>query len=62
MTFDGRGEGTQSGVIEDGMSVAGRWQGSGRRTGRLTFTLNASAPGTYTMPLELLLTLQEQVP
>lgn len=62
VTFDGSGEGTQSGVIESGRSVAGRWQGSGRRTGRLTFTLHASAPGTYTMPLELLLTLQGQLP
>jgi hypothetical protein len=62
VTFDGRGEGTQSGVIENGMSVAGRWQGSGRRTGRLTFTLHASAPGTYTLLLELSLTLQEQFP
>lgn len=37
-------------------AIAGRWVGSGRRTGRLVFALRAAAGGTYTLPVRLVLT------
>ena len=36
-------------------TVVGRWHGSGLRQGRLVFTLNAPASGTYSMPVRFVL-------
>jgi hypothetical protein len=36
-------------------TVVGRWNGSGRRQGRLVFTLNAMAAGIYSMPVRFVL-------
>jgi hypothetical protein len=48
--------GIQSGVISTAApTTAARWTGSGRRTGRLAFSLRASAPGTYTVPVRFFL-------
>jgi hypothetical protein len=37
-------------------SVAARWVGSGSRRGTIVFTLHASVPGTYVVPVRLILT------
>jgi hypothetical protein len=56
LTFVGEGEGTLPGVIDPkALSIAGRWVGSGRRTGRLIFSLRAGAAGTYTVPVRFVL-------
>jgi hypothetical protein len=56
LTFAGEGEGTLAGdVAADGPSVAARWNGSGRRAGRLVFTLRAPAAGAYTVPVRFVL-------
>ena len=57
VTFDGDGEGVSGGRLEPSApSVAGRWLGSGKRDGRLRFTLQARAAGTYHLPVRLVLT------
>lgn len=54
--FDGDGEGTLSGVLQPrALSVVGRWAGSGRRDGRLSFTLATAVPGSYRLPLRFAL-------
>jgi len=53
ITFAGDGDGTMSGVLASGAIVAAQWHGSGRRSGRLVFTLHARNPGVYAVPLEL---------
>ena len=56
LTFTGEGEGTLGGVVRgDAPAVAGRWIGSGTRTGRLLFTLRAAAPGNYSVPVRFVL-------
>jgi hypothetical protein len=56
LRFDGEGAGTLAGTLAPhAPAVAGRWTGSGLRTGRLTFALHASAPGHYTVPLRFVL-------
>ena len=56
VTFEGDGEGTVAGALDPAAaSVAGRWQGSGRRSGRLIFSLRAAAPGNYTLPVRFVL-------
>ena len=56
ITFAAEGEGTLAGAMSShAPAVAGRWTGSGRRTGRLSFSLRAGAPGTYTMPVRFTL-------
>lgn len=56
MTFAGEGDGTLGGVISAaGPTVAGRWIGSGLRSGRLLFALRAAASGTYTIPMRFIL-------
>jgi hypothetical protein len=56
LNFVGEGEGTSSGTLCDASAtVAGRWVGSGLRTGRLVFSLRATASGTYTLPLRFVL-------
>jgi hypothetical protein len=57
LTFSGVGEGTLSGVVApDGPTVAGRWNGSGQRQGRLVFALRTSATGEYSVPVRFVLT------
>ena len=36
-------------------TIVGRWHGSGLHQGRLVFTLNAPAAGTYSMPVRFVL-------
>jgi hypothetical protein len=56
LTFTGEGSGMLAGSIAAAESTAvGRWQGSGRREGRVIFTLRANAAGTYSLPLRLVL-------
>jgi hypothetical protein len=56
LSFSGEGDGTRSGSVgTDIPTVAGRWTGSGLRTGRLVFTLRAAAPGAYSVPLRFVL-------
>lgn len=35
--------------------IAGRWIGSGRRTGRISFSIVAGSPGAYSMPVRFVL-------
>ena len=57
ITFAGDGSGVLPGVINPmAPNVAGRWHGSGLRTGRLVFALRASAAGQYRVPVRFLLT------
>jgi hypothetical protein len=57
LTFVGEGEGTLGGtVLRAGRSVAARWIGSGRRTGRLRFLLRTRTVGSYTIPVRFVLT------
>ena len=56
LTFVGEGEGTSAGTVDPkALAVAGRWQGSGHRTGRLIFSLRTAATGTYTIPVRFVL-------
>ena len=56
LSFAGQGEGTLGGVLPGtGPTVAGQWSGSGMRHGRLVFALQASASGTYTLPVRFVL-------
>ncbi|MEX1127570.1 MAG: hypothetical protein WD227_10610 [Vicinamibacterales bacterium] len=56
ITFTGEGNGTMAGTVEGGSpAIAGRWTGSGRRTGRLIFSLRAGASGSYTLPVRFVL-------
>jgi len=56
LTFSGVGEGTLSGAVApSGLTVAGRWTGSGLRHGTLVFALRATAPGKYTIPVRFVL-------
>jgi hypothetical protein len=42
--FAGSGLGAANGVLHSVPEIAARWQGSGRRTGRLTFTMRGQGP------------------
>ena len=56
VSFSGDGAGTHAGLLRTASaSVAGRWQGSGIRSGRLKFALHAPAAGTYTVPVRFVL-------
>ena len=56
LTFSGEGPGIQTGTLDTNRTVvAARWFGGGQRRGRLVFTLRASAPGVYTVPVSYLL-------
>ena len=58
VTFSGEGLGTASGSIDaSAPAIAGRWSGSGLRTGRLVFSLRAAAAGTYTLPVRFVLSI-----
>jgi hypothetical protein len=56
VSFVGEGDGTLGSTGLAGPTVAGRWAGSGLRTGRLLFSLRAAASGSYTLPLRFVLT------
>jgi hypothetical protein len=56
LTFSGIGNGLAKGPLDHASpSVAGRWIGSGLRTGQLAFTLRSSAPGSYSVPVRFVL-------
>ncbi len=56
LSFSGEGEGTTAGIVGSGApTIAGRWSGSGLRSGRLVFSLRAGATGTYTLPVRFVL-------
>jgi hypothetical protein len=56
LTFAGEGDATLSGtLLPMSPSVAGRWSGSGLRTGRVMFALRASASGNYRVPVRFVL-------
>jgi hypothetical protein len=56
LTFTGEGQGTLAGSIAShGPTIAGRWSGSGIRTGRLIFSLRAATAGSYTLPVRFIL-------
>jgi len=56
VTFAGDGDGTLYGALQPRTaSVAGRWVGSGLRDGRLFFTLQTAAPGSYRLPVRFVL-------
>ena len=56
LNFVGEGDGLLAGSIAMTRStIVGRWQGSGRREGRVIFTLRANAAGTYSLPVQFVL-------
>jgi hypothetical protein len=56
VSVTGEGEGLLSARVDATRStIIGRWHGSGLRQGRLVFTLNAPAAGTYSMPVRFVL-------
>ncbi len=57
VTFEGVGQGMVAGRLTPVTPVvAGRWTGSGARSGRVVFALRASAAGRYTLPVRFVLT------
>jgi hypothetical protein len=57
LSFSGIGDGAASGVMDARRpAIAGKWVGSGLRTGRLVFALRASASGSYSLPVRFVLT------
>jgi hypothetical protein len=56
VSFTGEGAGALSGRLAPATPVmAGRWTGSGKRSGRLSFNLRAGAEGAYALPVRLVL-------
>jgi hypothetical protein len=56
LSFQGSGDGVLAGALDArAPTVAGRWRGSGLRSGRLTFSLRAAAAGSYTVPVRFVL-------
>ena len=56
LSFIGEGNGMLAGSIAMTEStILGRWQGSGLREGRVTFTLRTNAVGNYSLPVRLVL-------
>ena len=52
VTFSGDGSGTLTGAVTLAeTTTTARWSGGGVRNGRLVFTLRASTPGIYTLPV-----------
>jgi hypothetical protein len=50
------GSGGSTGELDPSAQiVAGRWVGSGRRTGQLAFSLRSSVPGAYSVPVRFVL-------
>jgi hypothetical protein len=58
LRFEGEGEGVLSGQLSaDAPAVVARYTGGGLRQGKIAFTLEAAAPGVYTVPVRLLVTV-----
>lgn len=58
LRFAGEGEGILSGELQSGTpAVLARWIGGGQRRGRVVFTLEGVAPGIYTIPVHLALSV-----
>jgi hypothetical protein len=56
LTFVGEGAGLSAGWLSvHSPAVAGRWIGSGTRSGRLSFALRARRAGAYTIPVRFVL-------
>ena len=56
LAFSGEGDGTASGQLAPHVPAeAGRWVGSGLRTGRFIFALRAAASGRYEVPVRFVL-------
>jgi hypothetical protein len=56
VTFEGDGDGLVGGQLDRiRPTVAGRWQGSGLRHGRLSFAIRARTAATYTLPVRFVL-------
>ena len=56
LTVSIRGDGGPSGALDPfAQIVAGRWVGSGKRTGQLAFSLRSSVPGVYSVPVRFVL-------
>jgi len=56
VSFTGDGPGTMGGILAPNVAATvGRWIGSGARSGRLLLTLRAIAPGSYHLPVRLVL-------
>lgn len=55
VTFATDGEGGVHGAMASRPVLAGRWIGSGRRTGRIAFSLLGGAVGTYSVPVRFVL-------
>ena len=56
LSFTGEGDGMLAGSVAIAQStVAGRWQGSGLREGRIIFKLRANAAGSYSLPVRVVL-------
>jgi hypothetical protein len=54
LLYQGEGEGTTAGVLPSGVpGVMASWSGGGQRQGRIVFTLQGVAPGTYSIPVRL---------
>jgi len=58
LTFSGDGSGTLTGPVTLAeTTTTARWTGGGVRNGHLVFTLRASTPGTYTLPVRFAVSL-----
>ena len=58
LTFSSDGAGMLGGSMTPTQSViVGRWVGSGRRTGRIAFALQAETAGSYSVPLRFVLSV-----
>lgn len=58
LSFAGEGDGMLAGPIAMAHStIVGRWLGSGRREGRVIFTLRANAAGSYSLPMQFVLSM-----
>ncbi len=56
LTVSVLGNGGSTGELDPSAQiVAGRWVGSGRRTGQLAFSLRSSVPGAYSVPVRFVL-------
>jgi hypothetical protein len=56
LSFVGEGDGMLAGSVAMAEStIVGRWQGSGRREGRVIFKLRANAAGNYVLPVRFVL-------
>ena len=50
------GDGGSAGTLDPSAQVvAGRWVGSGKRVGRLAFSLRSTVPGVYSVPVRFVL-------